>query len=244
MNMLMSQCRMEIIRVLRNRHFIIASLVMPVMFYYIFTNTLSGAANDKAWQAQYLISMTAFSIIGSAINTLGLRLVQEKSQGWSRLMDITPLPAGTYLVAKMVAQTIINLFSIIVIFLVGALINNVELSAMQWIGSGAWILIGAFPFLALGTFIGTFKSIDTAAAVGNVLYMLLSILGGLWMPLEIMPKTIRAIGEWLPTYRFGHGAWNIVAGKMPDMTSIMALAGYMMVFIVLSIYIRKRQGAI
>ncbi|WP_028400620.1 ABC transporter permease [Ectobacillus panaciterrae] len=244
MNMFISQCRMEILRVLRNRRFIIASLIMPLMFYYIFTNIAGGASNSKEWQAQYLISMTTFSIIGSAINTLGLRLVQERTQGWSRLIQITPLPAGAYLTAKMAAQTLINLFSIIVIFLTGALINNVELTALQWIESGLWILIGAFPFLALGTFIGSFKSIDTAAAVGNILYMTLSILGGLWMPLEVLPKTLRTIGEWLPTYRFGHGAWNIVAGKAPDVTSIALLGGYLVFFVVLSVYTRKRQEAV
>jgi ABC-2 type transport system permease protein len=238
------QCRVEILRVLRNRRFIIASLVMPLMFYYIFTNIVNGAPDSKAWQAQYLISMTTFSIIGSAVNTLGLRLVQERTQGWVRLIEITPLPSWAYLSAKMLAQTIINLFSIIVIFLAGALMNHVELTVGQWIGSGLWILIGALPFLALGTLIGSLKSIDTAAAIGNILYMSLSILGGLWMPLEIFPKTLRTIGEWLPTYRFGHGAWNIVAGKAPDFTSIALLGGYLVIFVVISVYIRKRQEAV
>lgn len=237
-------CKMEILRIMRNRRFILASLMMPILFYYIFTNIAGGQTDNKAWHAQYLISMTAFSMIGSAVNTLGLRMVQERSFGWVRLIQITPLPAGAYLASKMIAQTVVNAFTIVCIFLAGFLINHVQLQPMQWIGSGLWILVGSLPFMALGTLIGSMKSMDTAAGIGNMLYMILSILGGLWMPLEVMPKLLRQIGEWLPTYRFGHGAWNIVAGKSPDFTSVAVLAGYLLLFVVLSVYIRKRQEAV
>lgn len=46
--------------------------------------------------------------------------------------------------------------------------------------------------------------------------MSLAIVGGLWMPIEVFPKILRTIGEWTPTYHFGSGAWDIVAGKSID----------------------------
>ncbi|MCP8967977.1 ABC transporter permease [Ectobacillus ponti] len=244
MNGFLMQCKIELLRTVRNRRFIIASLMMPILFYYIFTNVVNNAPDTKAWQAQYMISMAAFSVIGSAFNVLGIRLVQEQSFGWTKQLRITPLPAGAYLTAKMIAQTFINALSVIVIFLAGFLINDVELSAWQWLSAGLWIILAAVPFLALGTIIGLMKKIDTAAAISSILYLCMSVLGGLWMPIEIFPKTLQKIGEWLPTYRFGHGAWNIAAGKAPDLQSMVVLAGYLLVFVVMSLYIRKRQEAI
>ncbi|MCG4627902.1 ABC transporter permease, partial [Anaerostipes hadrus] len=59
------------------------------------------------------------------------------------------------------------------------------------------------------------KKVETAAAISNVLYMLLAVCGGMWMPIEVMPKTMQNIAHWLPSYHFGSGAWEIVQGGMP-----------------------------
>lgn len=244
MNAFAMQCKVEMMRTFRNKRFVFASLLMPILFYYLFTNIVAGGNAPAGWKAHYLVSMAAFSVIGTAINTLGLRFVQENTQGWSRLMKVTPLPESVYISAKMVAQSFINALSIIVVFVAGFLINHIQLSMWQWVSSFFWILIGAMPFLALGTVIGTMKRIDTASAIANILYLSISLLGGLWMPLEIFPNTLQTIGKILPTYSFGNGAWNIVDGKAPDLANAALLAGYLVVFVVLSIYIRKRQEAV
>lgn len=86
------QCKVEIIRILRNRYFVFWSLVMPIIFYYIFTNLVNSDVPNKAeWQAHYLMSMTVFSVMGSSMMTLGIRMVQERSQGWSTFIRVTPL---------------------------------------------------------------------------------------------------------------------------------------------------------
>lgn len=94
MNTLKLQCRAEIIKVLRNRYYVFWSLLMPIIFYYIFTNVVNTNVEDQAqWQAHYLMSMTTFSVMGSAIMTHGIRMVQERAQSWSTFIRITPLQA-------------------------------------------------------------------------------------------------------------------------------------------------------
>ena len=173
-----------------------------------------------------------------------MRISQEKGQGWTHLLKITPLPEGAYITAKIIAQTVVNAFSILVIFIAGILINHVELTVGQWIGAGLWLLLGVTPFLALGTVIGSIKKADAAAGLANILNMCLAILGGLWMPIEVFPKILRSISEWTPTYHFGSGAWDIVAGKSIGWENIAVLGGYFLIFVVISIYIRKRQEAV
>jgi ABC-2 type transport system permease protein len=239
------QCKAEILRVIRNRYFVFWSLVMPILFYYIFTNVVNTNAPDKAeWQAHYLMSMTAFSVMGSSIMTLGIRLVQERSQGWSTFIRITPLADSVYFAAQMVGQGFIHLLSITIIFIAGALINGVSLTAFEWLMSGLWIFFGSLPFLALGTLVGLMKKVETAAGVSNVLYMVLAVAGGMWMPLEIMPKMMQTIGKWLPSYNFGSGAWEIVRGRLPDWKNILILIAYLALFMLLSKYIRRKQEAV
>ncbi|WP_429663952.1 hypothetical protein [Bacillus gobiensis] len=64
------------------------------------------------------------------------------------------------------------------------------------------------------------------------------------MPLVILPEVMQAIGKWLPSYSFGNRAWQIVAGKTPEVRNILILIGYMVVFMILSSYIRKKQEAV
>ncbi|MFJ7724896.1 ABC transporter permease [Neobacillus sp. NPDC097160] len=239
------QCKVEIIRILRNRYFVFWSLVMPILFYYIFTNVVNTNAPDKAeWQAHYLMSMTVFSVMGSSMMTLGIRMVQERSQGWSTFIRVTPLSDTVYFAAQMIGQSVIHLLSIIIIFIAGAIINDVSLTAFEWIASGLWILLGSLPFLAIGTLIGMMKKVETAAGISNVIYMVLAVAGGLWMPLEIMPKMMQNIGKWLPSYNFGNGAWEIVRGNMPDWKNMLILIAYLALFMLLSKYIRRKTEAV
>ncbi len=81
MRALWMQCKIEILRTFRNKLFIFFSLLMPVMFYYIFTNVIQVPQNGDAWKAHYLISMATFSIVGTALFSFGVRISQEKRAG-------------------------------------------------------------------------------------------------------------------------------------------------------------------
>ncbi|MFC3749339.1 ABC transporter permease [Paenibacillus sp. GCM10012306] len=244
MRSLTMQCKAEMLRIVRNPYYVFWSLFMPIMFYFIFTRVVNTSDSDPTWAAHYLMSMAAFSVMGSAIMTLGIRLVQERSQGWTTFIRITPLPGYVYFLGKMFGQTMMHLFSIICIFAAGYLINGVSLSMEQWLLSGLWLLVGSLPFLAMGTLVGSMKRVDTASGVSNAVYMALAITGGMWMPLEVLPRLMQKIGVWLPSYNYGNGAWQIVQGSHPEWSNILILLGYLAVFMILSVYIRKKQEAV
>lgn len=244
MRLITIQCKAEMLRIIRNPYYVFWSLLMPIMFYFIFTRVVNTGNDDPTWRAHYLMSMATFSVMGSAIMTLGIRLVQERTQGWTTFIRITPLPGSVYFFGKMFGQTMMHLFSVICIFIAGYLINGVSLSAGQWVLSGLWILIGSLPFLAIGTLVGAMKRVDTASGVSNVIYMALAVAGGMWMPIEILPRLMQKIGHWLPSYNYGNGAWEIVRGSAPHWSKVLILLGYLVVFMLLSVYIRKKQEAV
>ncbi len=245
LTMMVNQCKAECLRVFRNPYYIFWSLVMPLAFYVIFTRIANtDIADARQWQAHYLMSMAAFSVMGSAIMTLGIRLVQERTQGWTTFMRLTPMPGSVYFFSKMFGQTMIHLFTILFIFIAGFLINGVSLALWQWLGCGLWIWLGSIPFLAIGTLVGTMKRTDTASGVSNMLYLLLAIGGGMWIPLDNMPVLIQHIGEWLPSYSFGNGAWSIVSGSGIQWMNAGILILYLIVFMLLAVYFQKKQQAV
>lgn len=244
MNIFIQQSKAEMLRMFRNPYYIFWSLTMPILFYFVFTKVMNVTKDDPVLNAHFLMSMTAFSVMGSSIMTLGIRLVEERAQGWTTFMRVTPLSSYTYFAAKIVGQTIVHVFSILVIFTAGALVNKVTLSVGEWLLSGGWILLGSLPFLWLGVLLGTMKRVDTAVGVSNILYMGLAITGGMWMPIDIMPEVVQWIGKSLPAFHFGNGAWSIIRGNAPDWMNIVMLAAYLVLFMILSTYIRRRQEAV
>ncbi len=244
MNAFIMQSRAETIRIFRNPYYIFWSLMMPITFYFVFTKIYASDAGDaNLYKAHFLMSMAAFSVMGTAIMNLGIRLVEERSHGWSLLLRVTPLSPLTYFFAKMVSQMIIQFFSIALIFIVGGLFNSISLSIGEWISAGLWILLGSIPFLAIGLLIGTMKKVDTASGVSNLIYLTLAITGGMWMPIDAMPSLIQEAAVWMPGYNYGSGAWQIIRGEAPEWKGIAILIGYTFLFMLLSNYIRKSQQA-
>lgn len=246
MHALLAQCKAELIRSIRNRRFFIFTILFPLGFYLYYVSTLGGNTQigGASWNAYYMMSMATFGVLGGAVNTVGVRLAQERTKGWVRLLQTTPMKPGFYLVSKIVAQLFTSLFIVLVIFLAGGLVEGVHLSVGDWIGSALWIWFGSLPFMALGILIGMVSGAQAAQPIATGVYFLLSALGGLWMPIDSFSKTMRTIAHWFPTYRYAHVVWNIVAGKTPDWSDAMVLIAYLILFMVLSIMIGKRQEAV
>ncbi|MCP1307387.1 ABC transporter permease [Paenibacillus tyrfis] len=246
MNMFIAQCKAELLRSLRNKKVVIFSIGFPMLFYLIFTNSAGGDAGmgGTAWKTYYLMSMTAFGLLSVSVNTLGVRMSQERAQGWVRCLHVTPLPSGAYVGAKIVSMALVNTAIIVVMFLAGGLLKGVQLSMAQWVGCGLWLLIGSLTFLALGTLVGMFKKAELAQVIASLLQIGLSLIGGLWMPVDAMPPLMKAIAVWTPSYNFGNGTWSLIAGRLPDFMNLAILAAYLIAFVILSSYLAKKQEAV
>ncbi|WP_151681609.1 ABC transporter permease [Weizmannia acidilactici] len=239
-------CRIELLKTFRNQYFIWPSLFWPLLFYFIYTDVVAvpNRYGGVRWAAFFLMSMASFSILAQSLSGLSLRFAQEKESGWARRLWITPLPRGGHLLSKIFAQMVLNAFILLFIFLAGAVVNGVRLPVEAWIGCFVWLWSGGLTFMALGLFIGTAANAQLSNALTNVLYLGLALAGGLWTPLPYLPKALQAIGVWLPSFRYGDGAWRLLSGEAPSAMDIGLLVVYFLIFVVLSIYslARKKEG--
>ncbi|WP_198852229.1 ABC transporter permease [Alicyclobacillus sp. SO9] len=156
-------------------------------------------------------------------------------------MRTTPLPPSSYAGSKILGQTVIGILSILVIFIAAAVGEGVQLPVLQWVESILWIAIGSFPFMALGILIGLVGGVEGSAMIGNGVYFILSILGGLWWPLKMMPAWIQALAKWTPTFSLGDGAWKIVAGKSIGLHDISVLTLSFLVLLLLIVWMARRN---
>lgn len=207
-----AQCKAELLRTIRNRRFVIFSVIMPVLFFFLFSSAVGGQKVEGVdFTSYYLMSMTCYGIIGASFTTFSQRLSRERSQGWIRLLKITPLPSWAYIVSKIGAQAVINLFIVVMMFLIGGIGKHIDLPVSTWLSCGAWIWVGGMSFMALGTLFGSMRNADAVQVIGMIVYMGMSVLGGLWMPISTMSSTMQDIAKALPTYRLGQGAGTCLA---------------------------------
>ncbi len=142
------------------------SVGMPTAFYLFFSgmyqDTPGGPAN---FMRDYLISMTAFSMMSTAMFSFPVVLHTDKINNWQKTLRHTPVNMVEYYLSKITSMLVDYLVSILVVFSVGHFVRQLM------------------------------------SVVGNLLYLGLAVLGGLWMPISLFPDWMQVIGKRLPSYQ-------------------------------------------
>ncbi len=236
---------LEIRRMFRDRRFVTFTVAVPVFFYLLWSNILaknSGVDTDTGLDAKtyLLISMSSFGAIGAALTTTGARLAAERQSGWLRQLQVTPLRAWTVITTKIIASMCLALPAIVLVGLTAFVTQHVHLSPGRWAAMVGLMWVGTLPFAALGTLIGSLVGADAAQPITVACYFGLSILGGLWMSVSVLPKTMRHIAHWTPSNRFADLGWSVVAGHAPPASDILVLGVWTVVLGSLAIVAFRR----
>jgi len=64
----------------------------------------------------------------------------------------------------------------------------------------ALVVVGSIPFACMGLLLALVAPFNAAPGFANMLYLPMSFLGGLWIPIEYMPKFLADIAFLWPTY--------------------------------------------
>lgn len=236
---------LEMRRMYRDRRFVFFTIAIPVAFYLLWSNIFaknSGLDTDTSLDAKtyLLVSMASFGALGASLTTTGPRLAAERQSGWLRQLQITPLRPAAVIITKVLASMCLALPAIVSVGLTAALTQHVRLSPGAWAAMIALMWAGTLPFAALGTLIGSLAGADAAQPLTVACYFTLSILGGLWMSVSVLPRTLRHIAHWTPSNRFADLGWSVVAGHAPPVSDAFVLGGWTVVLGALAIVAYRR----
>ena len=227
----------------RNVRFLVLTVALPLLLFLLYANLYRGQdAGDGLTVVAYLmVSMASFGCIGAAINT-GARIAIERQVGWNRQLRLSALPGSSYLVAKAIVSMLVTLPALILVFLAGATVGGVQLSAGQWLATGLAVWLGLIPFAVLGLVIGFAGSVDTVQPISMITYLGLSILGGLWFPVEAFPEFLQQIAKLTPSYWLADLGRTVVAGQGVPTEAVLVLAGWTLVLGAVGVWAYRRSG--
>ncbi|MFD1950812.1 ABC transporter permease [Sphingomonas arantia] len=207
----------ELKRSWRLPQFLLPTVLTPAAFYALFTLAISRTPSP-AVAAASLAGYGVFAAIGPALFGFGAGVAMEREQGLIELKRVSPLPAGAFVAAKLVAALAATAAAIALIYL-AAILAGVRLSAGPWLLLAALHLASTLPFGLIGLGLGMRMSGKGAVAVANALFLGSAVLGGLWIPSTMLPGWMQAVGQFAPSYHLGQLARAIVGadtiGSLP-----------------------------
>ncbi len=191
----------EFLKLWRAKSFSLAVIGFPVMFYAIFGIANRGNYDGSADVTKYMLAgYCCMGIISAALFGIGVGLSSERTAGWLELKRASPMPPMAYLVAKCITAQAFGLIVIAVLVGIAVAFGGVHLTARELTLMLGIALVGTVPFAAMGLMVALLVPPASAPGVVNLLYLPMSFMGGLWIPLHFLPKWIQGIAPAMPTY--------------------------------------------
>lgn len=196
-----SLMKIELILMKRQAAYYLLSIGLPSVFYLIFSGMMSGSDTSERVLRGYLFSMTLFSIMSSAFFSIPSTLQSDKNNNWQKMIQHSPISMVKYYISKLCSTLLTFMLSIIVVFSIGHFVRGVNLPMVDWLLIALILLVGSVVFIAMGVLVSLLPSAQLMSVVGNIVYMALAVLGGLWFPLTMFPKWLQPIGKLTPSYQ-------------------------------------------
>ena len=219
--------RAEIIRLRRNRRYMITTIGFPVLLYLLVAKSAKGTVYGVPFAAYYMVAMATLGAFSGALTGNAIRIASERKEGWIRQLRLTPLPANGYVVAKLVASMAITVPSVVIVLLLGRFYGGVHLSAWEWIAIAVVVWLGALIFTALAIALGYRLQPDQVQPIALLIYFVFLILGGIFFPLS---GALQNVGKYTPTYETLKIAIDVIRGVPVSAGLVVGLIVWMAIF--------------
>ncbi|GBC75193.1 hypothetical protein HRbin06_00508 [archaeon HR06] len=188
-------------------------------------------------------------IIGAFVMTNGVIGVTQVMAGYKRTglikrLAITPLSKFEWVLGNLITQTILSLLLTLAMLIAALLFFNVinlpdPLTLIT-------LVIGSLCFSGLGLILGGLvKDIESATALSNTIAFPMMFLAGSFFPIEIMPKFMQALSNFIPLTYFNLALRSsLILKDLPTTLSNLSLIGILAIIFltIASLTLKWREG--
>jgi ABC-2 type transport system permease protein len=231
-----SLLRADFIVFLKNRRSLILSILLPYLILAS-TNSKQSTANLGGTLLVIGLSIT-YGIASTSIMGYSLAVARDREKGVFQRLRVTPASTSAIMGSRLVIQVLANLIIALVVVILGARLHHLSLSVGQY---GLVLLIsilGGTMFLSIGqALVALIKSSETVNSTARLLYIGLILLGLLGQG-GSLGNTWDAAARWSPVgtvMTLFAGVLNLSEWNAHDVESLLAAAGYIVVFAVVGI---------
>ena len=242
------ETKYEFLKLLRAKSFSLAVIGFPVMLYIIFGLANRHARDGMVHIAKYMLAGYAcFGLVGAALFGIGVGLASERAAGWLELKRASPMPPMAYLFAKCMTAVAFGIIIVSILTVLAVTAAGVSLSVGELLRMLGLTIVGAVAFASMGLLLALVVPANAASGIINLIYLPMSFMSGLWVPIHFLPHWVQRIAPILPSYHLSQLMLNIFgyadAASMASHWS--GLAGFTMLMLGTSwlIFNRSQQNA-
>lgn len=176
-------------------------LGLPILFTILFISILTANADPSTEQEIILsiisgyVVMFVFFIMISMVNVF----IKDRDSGMTSRLASAQIHSYVYLFGKWLPFMCIVLIQIIVLFLFGRLVYDVPLTEPLTLVILSICI--TFTVTAIGLAMALMVNTENMGiAFTQIIALGGAMLGGLWMPVEMMPEFMQTIARFLPQY--------------------------------------------
>jgi ABC-2 type transport system permease protein len=166
--------------------------------------SVTSGSNELNYTDFLLTGMIALSIAQGGLFGM-VDLVEMRRKGLLKRLRMTPANMGIFGLSDMVMRLLFSIIQILLLSLIGVFIFGANLY-INIFSLLIVFLIGALSFNALGYFISSFSYTQNAyMGVANIVSFLMMFLSGVFFPVETMPDWLQPVSNLLPLTYFAEG---------------------------------------
>ena len=207
MNALVAESGAEILKTVRAPEFIVPTLMIPMVFYALFGILIA----DSNKNAVYLLATYGiFAVMGPSIFGFGVSVANERDRGWLQIKRASPSHAINYICAKVITTVLFATLALMPVYLIAGLFGDVTLTRSTWILLYISHILAVLPFILIGLSLGFSFGSNGTVAISNIVFLGLSIFGGLWFPVSIFPNLMQKLATFTPSYHLSQLSLAVV----------------------------------
>jgi ABC-2 type transport system permease protein len=198
----LNETRYEFLRLLRTRSFVFSVIGFPVVFYIFFGLIMNrGVSVGNVSVAKYMLAgYSVFGMVGAALFGIGVGLSSELAAGWLELKRASPMPPLAYVLAKCCSAMAFGVVIVSVLVALGITVAHVSMTLPEYASVLALTVVGVIPFACMGMALALLVPFSSAPGIANMIYLPMSFLGGLWIPIMLLPTVLQKAAVIFPTY--------------------------------------------
>ncbi|RAV33663.1 ABC transporter [Corynebacterium heidelbergense] len=191
----------NLIRLKRNPDVITWGVLQPVMFVLLFSQVFGGAIQvPGADYTKFLMAgiFTQTVVFGSTFS--GSFMAEDKKKGLLDRFKTLPIANSAVLVARTVADLVLNTLTLLVMVATGFLVGwRFEAGVGRFLAGILLLLAFSWAFSWVLVLLGLIvKSPEALNSAGFMVLFPLTFLSNAFVPAETMPTVLRVFAEWNP----------------------------------------------
>jgi ABC-2 type transport system permease protein len=194
---------MEIRSFFRHRDSVLFTFGLPVILLVIFGQIFRGDIGHTgvAFRQYFAAGIIASGIMSVTFVNLGVSIAVERDTGALKRLAGTPLPPVAYFAGKAISALVISALETAVTLGAGVALLGLRLpdSAAKWATLGWVFALGVVTCSLLGIAVSSIpRSAQSASAVVNLPYLVLSFISGVYFVFSSLPQSLQHIAAIFP----------------------------------------------